>query len=148
MSLAAKIINYLGGQKIYNREYVDDLLAEKENKLDFDVVATVKSNTVQVGENMYWPVAEDQERVVHSGQPFEFDVNGVHYSVNVPDETVTARVSQNVPPGFHAMDGTAELLASEYPKLAAFMPQNVTNEGKIWIPYVASHIIKITDEVE
>lgn len=135
-----RAINYLGGEKIYNKESIDQQFREKEIRI-------ADANVVQVGESMYWPVAEDQTRVVHSNSPFEFDVGGVHYSVSVPDETVALKVAQNVPLGWHAMDGTAELNAVDYPKLAAFMPQNVTNEGKIWIPYVEKHIIKITDVV-
>ena len=146
MSLAARIINYFGGQKIYNKEAVDELLTGKENKINFDIVNTVKSNTVPVGEHMYWPVSEVQERVVHSDQHFEFEIAGKQYSVAVPDETIRLNVAVNTLPGWHAMDGTAELNAADYPKLAAFMPENVTNDGKIWIPYVAKHIIKITDE--
>lgn len=135
-----RVINYLGGEKIYNKESIDQQFREKEIRI-------ADANVVQVGESMYWPVAEDQTRVVHSDSPFEFDISGGHYSVNVPDETVLLKVAQNVPLGWHAMDGTAELNAADYPKLAAFMPQNVTNEGKIWIPYVEKHIIKITDVV-
>lgn len=163
-------IRYAGNQTIYNKEKVDLILNNavtildakidtKQDQLTFDDLpepgstnpvtsngiyeAIAASADMPIGETMFWPVAECVERTVVSDKPFEFDFNGEHFSVDVPDEIIKLKISINVPANWHALDGTAELLAEEYPELAAFMPDNVTTEGKIWLPYVRQKIIKI-----
>lgn len=189
MGLLSRIINYHGGEKIYNKEYVDELLALKQDNLTFDDTPSLDSQNpvtsdgirkaldekidkasiephptedgtdkvvssagifeafalvnAPVGETMFWPVSECVDRTVVSDQPFEFDVHGKHYSVDVPDGVVHLNISKDIPTDWHALDGTAELDAADYPELAAFMPDNVTTEGKIWLPYCRQKIIKI-----
>ena len=136
-----RVINYLGGEKIYNKESIDQQFREKEIRI-------ANANIVQVGETMFWPQSEIVERTVVSDQPFEFTVHGVSYSVNVPDKVIELDIARNVPEGWHALDGTAELDAADYPKLVEFFDgKNVTTDGKIWLPYVAQKIIKITEIV-
>lgn len=158
MGLLSRIINYHGGEKIYNKEYVDDLLSLKQDNLTFDdtpmldsqnpvtskgIYAAFQLVNAPVGETMFWPVSECVDRTVVSDQPFEFDVQGKHYSVDVPDEVIKLNISTNIPNDWHSLDGTAELDAADYPDLAAFLPDNVTTEGKIWLPYCRQKIIKI-----
>lgn len=153
-----RVINYHGGEKIYNKEMADKLLDEKQDKLVIDtevkddstnpvenkaVTNAIRFAGVRVGETMYWPVSECVDRTVVSDRPFEFDVHGKHYSVDVPDGVVHLNISKDIPTDWHALDGTAELDAEDYPELAAFMPDNVITDGKIWLPYVQQKIIKI-----
>ena len=189
MGLLSRIINYHGGEKIYNKDFVDELLALKQDNLTFDDTPTLDSENpvtsdgirkaldekidkasiedhpteegvdkvvssagiwaafqlvnAPVGETMFWPVSECVDRTVVSDNPFEFEVHGKHYSVEVPDGVVHLNISKDIPPDWHALDGTAELDAADYPDLAAFIPDNVTTEGKIWLPYCQQKIIKI-----
>lgn len=104
----------------------------------------IRSASVKVGETMLWPQYEEEERVCHSDNPFKFDLNGVHYSKSVPDTTLKLKIANNVPDGWHALDGKAELDAADYPELVAwFGGKNITTDGKIWLPYCAKTIIKI-----
>lgn len=105
--------------------------------------AIAASADMPIGETMFWYLSECVERTVVSDKPFEFDVQGKHYSVDVPDAVVHLQISKDVPANWHALDGTAEILAEDYPELAAFMPDNVTTDGKIWLPYVRQKIIKL-----
>ena len=137
-----RTINYHGGQQIYDKEQIDSFLSEQNEVISAIEQALSKSN-LPIGEVMFWPVSDCVTRTVHSDNPFEFEVQGKHYSVAVEDAEVELNVSKNIPEGWHALDGTAELDAEEYPDLAAFMPDNVTTENKIWLPYVQQKIIKV-----
>ena len=168
--MAARTINYHGGERIYNKERVDALIAEinnliedlevrKQDMLTFDEEPLPESEnpvksrgiyeairnaaSVPVGETMFWFFTECEERTLHSDSPFEFDVQGRHYSVEVPDATAKLQVAINVPECWHALNGRAELVAADYPELAALMPDNITKDGKIWLPYVRHKIIKV-----
>lgn len=129
----------------------------------------IRFASVKVGETMFWPVSELETREVHSDKPFTFTVHGVEYSVEPPDATVDMKISKGIPDGWHALDGKAELLCSEYPELAKFFGgtqnddgswnndgNNVANDwikdsdelshsfnAKIWLPYVQQKIIKV-----
>ena len=105
----------------------------------------IRFASVKVGETMYWHLHEDEweRREVHSDNPFKFRFKGKIVTVVPEDGFVNICVLKDVPDGWHALDGTAELNADDYPDLAAFMPENVTNDGKIWLPYVQHKIIKI-----
>lgn len=168
--MAARTINYHGGERIYNKERVDALIAEtnnliedlearKQDMLTFDEEPLPESEnpvksrgiyeairnaaSVPVGETMFWFFTEYEERTLHSDSPFEFDVQGRHYSVEVPDATAKLQVAIDVPECWHALNGRAELVAADYPELAALMPDNITKDGKIWLPYVRHKIIKV-----
>lgn len=106
----------------------------------------IRFASVKVGETMYWHPQDDsspEDRVVHSDNPFVFNFKGQEVSVETQDGHVQLCVLKDVPDGWHALDGKAELLAADCPDLAAFMPENVTTDGKIWLPYVQHKIIKI-----
>lgn len=105
----------------------------------------IRFASVKVGETMYWYNHEEEteRRVVHSDNPFTFTFKGQEISVVPEDGYVDMCVLSDIPDGWHALDGKAELLASDYPDLAAFMPDNVTTDGKIWLPYVQHKIIKV-----
>lgn len=105
----------------------------------------IRFASVKVGETMYWYNHEEEmeRRVVHSDNPFTFTFKGQEISVVPADGFVDICVLSDLPDGWHALDGKAELLASEHPDLAAFMPDNVTVDGKIWLPYVQHKIIKV-----
>lgn len=219
--MASRIINYLGNEQIYNKEKVDELLDNKQDKLEIDKVVSPNSTnpvenkaiakaiktledkhdadmqleadtrhqaddlldtrvteletrllpmdeaptedsemsaksggifdairfaSVRVGETMYWHLQDDsspENREVHSNNPFVFNFKGKEVSVEPSDGNVQLCVLKNVPDGWHALDGKAELNADDYPDLAAFMPENVTTDGKIWLPYVQHKIIKV-----
>ena len=219
--MASRIINYLGNEQIYNKEKVDELLDNKQDKLEIDKVVSPNSTnpvenkaiakaiktledkhdadmqleagtrhqaddlldtrvteletrllpmdeaptedsemptksggtfdairfaSVRVGETMYWHLQDDsspENREVHSNNPFVFNFKGQEVSVETHDGNVQLCVLKNVPDGWHALDGKAELNADDYPDLAAFMPENVTTDGKIWLPYVQHKIIKV-----
>lgn len=219
--MASRIINYLGNEQIYNKEKVDELLDNKQDKLEIDKVVSPNSTnpvenkavykgikdledkhdadmqleadtrhhaddlldtrvteletrllpmdeaptedsempaksggifdairfaSVRVGETMYWHLQDDsspENRGVHSNNPFVFNFKGKEVSVEPRDGNVQLCVLKNVPDGWHALDGKAELNANDYPDLAAFMPENVTTDGKIWLPYVQHKIIKV-----
>lgn len=106
----------------------------------------IRFASVKVGETMYWHLQDDsspEDREVHSDNPFIFNFKGQEISVKTHDGHVQLCVLKDIPDGWHALDGKAELLAADYPDLAAFIPENVTTDGKIWLPYVQHKIIKI-----
>ena len=106
----------------------------------------IRFASVRVGETMYWHLQDDsspENREVHSNNPFVFNFKGQEVSVETRNGNVQLCVLKNVPDGWHALDGKAELNADDYPDLAAFMPENVTTDGKIWLPYVQHKIIKV-----
>ena len=148
------------------RHHADDLLDTRVTELEtrllpMDEVPTENSEkpaksggifdairfaSVRVGETMYWHLQDDsspEDREVHSNNPFVFSFKGQEVSVETRDGNVQLCVLKDVPDGWHALDGKAELLAADYPDLAAFMPENVTTDGKIWLPYVQHKIIKV-----
>lgn len=148
------------------RKHADDLLEERidgieEKLLPIDEVPMedsekpVKSGgifdairfaSVRVGETMYWHLQDDsspENREVHSNNPFVFNFKGQEVSVETQNGNVQLCVLKDVPDGWHALDGKAELNADDCPDLAAFMPENVTKDGKIWLPYVQHKIIKV-----
>lgn len=135
----SKVEEALSGQD----EKVNERLEQTMRELREELKAVMH---VPVGETMYWPSHEKVTRTVVSDKPFTFKVFGKEYSVEVPDEEIELHPASNVPVGWHALDGTAELEASEYPALADFFcGRNTTKEGKIWLPYVHSKIIKIEE---
>lgn len=106
----------------------------------------IRFASVKVGETMYWHLQDDsspEDREVHSDNPFVFNFKGQEISVETHDGHVQLCALKDVPDGWHALDGKAELLAADYPDLAAFMPENVTTDRKIWLPYVQHKIIKV-----
>ena len=106
----------------------------------------IRFASARVGETMYWHLQDDsspENREVHSNNPFVFNFKGQEVSVETRNGNVQLCVLKNVPDGWHALDGKAELNANDYPDLAAFMPENVTTDGKIWLPYVQHKIIKV-----
>lgn len=106
----------------------------------------IRFASVRVGETMYWHLQDDsspENREVHSNNPFVFNFKGKEVSVETQNGNVQLCVLKDVPDGWHALDGKAELNADDYPDLAAFMPENVTKDRKIWLPYVQHKIIKI-----
>lgn len=140
------------------QEQIDEL---KDTVLPFDEAPTegsekvaksggtwdaIRFASVKVGETMYWHLQDDsspEDREVHSDNPFVFNFKGQEMSVETHDGHVQLCVLKDIPDGWHALDGKAELLAADYPDLAAFMPENVTADGKIWLPYVQHKIIKV-----
>ena len=106
----------------------------------------IRFASVRVGETMYWHLQDDsspENREVHSNNPFVFNFKGQEVSVETQNGNVQLCVLKDVPDGWHALDGKAELNADDYSDLAAFMPENVTKNGKIWLPYVQHKIIKV-----
>ena len=106
----------------------------------------IRFASVRVGETMYWHLQDDsspENREVHSNNPFVFSFKGQEVSVETQNGNVQLCVLKDVPDGWHALDGKAELNADDYPDLAAFMPENVTKDRKIWLPYVQHKIIKV-----
>ena len=106
----------------------------------------IRFASVRVGETMYWHLQDDsspENREVHSNNPFVFSFKGQEMSVETQNGNVQLCILKDVPDGWHALDGKAELNADDYPDLAAFMPENVTKDGKIWLPYVQHKIIKV-----
>lgn len=148
------------------RHHADDLLDTRVTELEtrllpIDEVPTENSEvpaksggifdaihfaSVRVGETMYWHLQDDsspENREVHSNNPFVFNFKGQEVSVETQNGNVQLCVLKDVPDGWHALDGKAELNADDYPDLAAFMPENVTKDRKIWLPYVQHKIIKV-----
>jgi len=133
------------------------------------IFAATRFASVKVGETMFWPVCDIEKREVHSDKPFTFTIHGVEYSVEPPDGNVDMKISKDIPDGWHACDGKAELLCSEYPELAKFFGGTQNDNGswnndgnnvaddwikdsdelshsfnaKIWLPYVQQKIIKV-----
>lgn len=120
-----------------------------KNKTDTAVTSkgtfdAIRFAGVKVGEVMSWPQFREETRTVTSDNPFEFDLFGKHYEKNVADENVTLFIADNVPDGWHALDGKAELNEVDYPELVEwFGGSNITVDGKIWLPYCPKTIIKI-----
>ena len=135
----------LNNRKIYEKEEIDSQWEQYERELPEKIHEYASFDAVPVGTVMFWPVSETVTRTVHSDNPFEFTVHGEHYSVEVPDAEIELCISKGIPEGWHALDGTAEFDADEYQKLAEFMPDNVTTENKIWLPYIRQKIIKVKD---
>lgn len=144
---------------------INELVETKLGDADIDAVPTKDSEkvpqsggtfdairfaSVKVGETMLWPQFTTESRVVKSGNTpegsgrFKFKIAGKSYDVTVPEETLELQIADNVPDGWHALDGKAELLADDYPELAEFFGgSNVTTDGKIWLPYIPCKIIKV-----
>jgi len=114
---------------------LDNKISENKNK--------IRIGKVPVGDTMRWGDAELESRSVHSTTPFTFTFKGEQHTINIDEGLVKLYIAKNVPEGWHALDGSVELSASEYPELAAVMKENVTTDNKIWLPYVAGQIIKI-----
>ena len=159
--MAGRTINYHGGQKIYDKDQIDEMLVldtevnetsdrPVENRAIYAKIREAFDDiwiaNVPIGEQMYWPVSECVERECHSDHPFKFTWRGQEYEVE-PEDPVTRKldVSTHIPPGFHALDGTMLGPGEEYPELAAFLPDNVDKDGNIWLPYVRKTIIKVKD---
>lgn len=133
------------------KEYIDDKDTKPTEGSEKAVTSgglwdAIRFASVKVGETMYWHLQDDsspEDREVHSDNPFVFTFKGQDMSVETHDGHVQLCVLKDIPDGWHALDGKAELLATDYPDLAAFMPENVTTDGKIWLPYVQHKIIKV-----
>lgn len=152
------IKEYVDGKEAELQEKIDTINDTLDEVLPLDPVPTegstkgvqsggtwdaIRFASVKVGDTMFWPECEEEHREVHSDDPFNFRFKGQDFSVTTQDGYVDLKISKNYPDGWHALDGKAELLAADYPELAAFMPDNVTTEGKIWLPYVQQKIIKV-----
>lgn len=129
---------------------IDDKIAGKADsavlalKADKDQVAKdIAFASVKVGESMDWFQYKVVQRSTHSDDPFTYTLDGEARTVNPVSRLVELQIADNVPEGWHAMDGVAELEAADYPELAAALPGNITNTGHIWIPYVPCRIIKV-----
>ena len=118
-------------------------LTEDISVLANETEEDIRIGKVPVGDTMRWGDAELESRSVHSTTPFTFTFEGKQYTINPKNATVELYIAKNVPEGWHALDGSVELNASEYPELATVMKENVTTDNKIWLPYVAGQIIKI-----
>lgn len=149
-----RTINYHGGQRIYDTEQVDGMLMERDEAIRGAAEETERSMellkgmveglSLPVGETMYWGRHERVRRTVRSDRPFTFTVFGKERTVDVPDAEVELCVAADVPEGWHALDGTAELDAEEHRDLADFFGgRNTTADGKVWLPYVSRKIIKV-----
>lgn len=133
------------------KKYIDDRDIEPTEGSEKAVMSggvwnAIRFASVKVGETMYWHLQDDsspEDREVHSDNPFTFTFKGQQVSVETHDGHVQLCVLKDIPDGWHALDGKAELLAADYLDLAAFMPENVTTDGKIWLPYVQHKIIKV-----
>ena len=146
------------------RKHADDLLKERidgieEKLLPMDEVPMegsekpVKSRGifdairfagVKIGEIMDWPQFQIETRTMVSDNPFEFTFNGLVHNVAVEPKDVELEIADNVPEGWRAMDGSAELDAVTNQELADFFGgRNTTTDGKIWIPYLPRKIIKV-----
>lgn len=136
----------LNNRKIYEKEEIDEQRAEYERELPEKIHEYASFDAVRVGTMMYWPVSKCVEREFHSDHPFKFTWRGQEYEVEPRDPIVRKLdIATDVPEGWHALDGTTSLLASEYPKLAEFIPANVDKDGKLWLPYVKKTIIKVKE---
>lgn len=118
-------------------------LTEEISVLANETEEAIRIGKVPVGDTMRWGDAELVYRSVRSDTPFTFTFNGEQHTINIDEGQVQLYIAKNVPDGWHALDGSVELNASEYPELAAVMKENVTTDNKIWLPYVAGQIIKI-----
>lgn len=118
-------------------------LTEEISVLANETEEDIRIGKVPVGDTMRWGDAELETRSVRSTTPFTFTFKGEQHTINPKAATVELYIAKNVPEGWHALDGSVELSASEYPELAAVMSENVTTDNKIWLPYVAGQIIKI-----
>lgn len=123
-------------------EDIDDATDNLNERIS-ETQEAIRIGKVPVGDTMRWGDAELKSRSVRSTTPFTFTFKGEQHTINPKAATVELYIAKNVPEGWHALDGSVELSASEYPELAAVMRENVTTDNKIWLPYVAGQIIKI-----
>lgn len=108
------------------------------------IFKAIRKAGVKIGEIMDWPQFQVETRTMVSDNPFEFTFGGVTHSVAVEPENVELEIADNVPEGWRAMDGTAEIDAATNQELADFFAgRNTTVDGKIWIPYLPRKIIKV-----
>ena len=131
------------------KAYVDDKddtpTEDSEKAVTSDgIFKAIRKAGVKIGEIMDWPQFQTVPRTMVSDNPFEFTFNNQTHSVEVPDDKVTLEIADNVPEGWRAMDGTAEIDAATNQELANFFGgRNTTTDGKIWIPYLPRKIIKV-----
>lgn len=131
------------------KAYVDDKdttpTEDSEKAVTSDgIYKAIKKACVKIGEIMDWPQFQIETRTMVSDNPFEFTFNGQTHSVAVDTEDVELEIADNVPEGWRAMDGTAEIDAATNQELANFFGgRNTTTDGKIWIPYLPRKIIKV-----
>lgn len=125
-----------------------------------------QNQCVKIGDTMFWPQSENVNRIVGSDQTVTFTFDGQAVTA-VPEQDVEVKtcVARNVPEGWAACDGTAKLKCEDYPELAKFFRGTRNEDGtwncdgnnvaddwkdgkspdaKIWIPYCAQRIIKIS----
>lgn len=131
------------------KAYVDDKdttpTEDSEKAVTSDgIYKAIRKAGVKIGEIMDWPQFQTETRTMVSDNPFEFTFNGQTHSVVVEPEDVELEIADNVPEGWRAMDGTAEIDAATNQELADFFGgRNTTTDGKIWIPYLPRKIIKV-----
>lgn len=131
------------------KAYVDDRddtpTEDSEKAVTSDgIYKAIKKAGVKIGEIMDWPQFQIETRTMVSDNPFEFTFAGQTHSVAVESEDVELEIADNVPEGWRAMDGTAEIDAATNQELADFFAgRNTTTDGKIWIPYLPRKIIKV-----
>lgn len=131
------------------KAYVDDKdttpTEDSEKAVTSDgIYKAIRRAGVKIGEMMDWPQFQIETRTMVSDNPFEFTFAGQTHSVAVEPEDVELEIADNVPEGWRAMDGTAEIDAATNQELADFFAgRNTTTDGKIWIPYLPRKIIKV-----
>lgn len=131
------------------KAYVDDKddtpTEDSEKAVTSDgIYKAIKKAGVKIGEIMDWPQFQIETRSMVSDNPFEFTFAGQTHSVAVEPEDVELEIADNVPEGWAAMSGTAEIDAATNQELADFFGgRNTTTDGKIWIPYLPRKIIKV-----
>lgn len=147
----------------------DKLLEEKideEKQRAEEAEASLARDSVKIGETMFWPQSETTTRIVGSDAAVVFSYDDKLYSVE-PEQNVEVKmcVARNVPEGWAPCDGTARYKCEDYPELAKFFRGTRNEDGtwncdgnnvadkwldgksadaRIWIPYCAQRIIKIS----
>ena len=131
------------------KEYIDDrdttpTEGSQKAVTSNGIYKAIKKSYVKIGDIMDWPQFKTETRTMISDNPFEFTFNGLVHNVAVEPKDVELEIADNVPEGWRAMDGSAELDAATNKELADFFGgRNTTTDGKIWIPYLPRKIIKV-----
>lgn len=131
------------------KAYVDDRditpTENSEKAVTSDgIYKAIRKAGVKIGDIMNWSQFHIEKRVMVSDSQFDFTFNGLLHSVVVEPKEVELEIADNVPEGWKAMNGLAELDADTNQALADFFGgHNTTIDGKIWIPYLPRKIIKV-----
>ena len=83
MGLLSRIINYHGGEKIYNKEYVDELLALKQDNLTFDDTPTLDSQNPVTSDGIRKALDEKIDKASIEDHPTEEGVDKVVSSAGI-----------------------------------------------------------------